>query len=170
MSLIEHYQTIHSTFMMAAPGTWLAACGVCLLCGAAITLIHEFAHLGAARCFGLKGRLAFFALRGKSRVWFLSIMAANFDDAACLAAGPTRLRITAAAGPVCHTSLTLLCLYAGLSLPGPAWLSLGIALTGALYMPISLINFVPLPFGTDGWRFMYPIPKEMLAENQAHKR
>jgi hypothetical protein len=98
----------------------------------------------------------------------MNIMAANFDDdAACIAIGASRLRAVILAGPVCHTALALLCIYLGLSLPGPAWLGLGVALTGALYAPISLLNFVPLPMGTDGWRFVHPITEEMRTAAQA---
>jgi hypothetical protein len=74
-----------------------------------------------------------------------------------------------AAGPMCHTALTVLCLYMGLSLQGPAWLSLGVALAGAIFAPISLLNFMPLPFGTDGWRFLRPITDEMRAASQGSR-
>lgn len=169
MNVFEHYQVINSAMTKAMPLTQIAACGVAIVIGTVITLLHELAHLGVARCFGLKGRLAFFALRGKSKAWFLNIMAANFDDAESFAAGAGRLRVAIAAGPVCHTLLTVLCLYGGLALPGPAWLGLGIALAGAFYAPISLINFVPLPFGTDGWRFLWPVSDEMRRAAQGAK-
>ncbi|MGF6440163.1 hypothetical protein [Paraburkholderia youngii] len=166
MTLFEHYRSIDAAFTLASAGTGLAALGAAFLCSTAITLMHEFAHLVAARCFGLRGRLAFFALRGKSRVWFFNIMAANFDEAESFAIGAGRLRVVIASGPVCHTALTVLCLYMGLSLQGPAWLGLGVALAGAIYAPISLLNFIPLPFGTDGWRLLWPITEEMRAASQ----
>lgn len=168
MTLFEHYDAIHQAFTKASPGTQLAAMAFAFPCLFAMTWLHEVAHLAAARCVGLKGgRLAFFALRGKSKAWFLNIMAANFEDGPCVAVGPARLRVAIAAGPVCHTALTVLCVYIGLSLPGPAWFSLGVAVSGAFYAPFSLINFIPLPFGTDGWKFIVPITDEMRAAARA---
>lgn len=167
--MLEHYRSINAAFTLASAGTVLVALRVAFLCSTAITLMHEFAHLAAARAFGLRGRLAFFALRGKSKVWFFNIMAANFDDAESFAIGAARLRVVIAAGPVCHTALAALCLYMGLSLHGPAWLSLGVSLAGAIYVPISLLNFMPLPFGTDGWRLLWPITDEMRAASQGSR-
>ncbi|MGF6440282.1 hypothetical protein [Paraburkholderia youngii] len=57
MSLFEHYRSIDAAFTLASAGTGLAALVVAFLCSTAITLMHEFAHLAAARCFGLRGRL-----------------------------------------------------------------------------------------------------------------
>lgn len=156
MLIFQQYERIWYSLLALPSRAAAFAFAVALLVSVLTVLTHEVSHWGAARCFGVTGRINFFASRGTSPVWFLSILGVDFKDDEFLALSRARRRLVAACGPLSEVAVSLSCFLGGLSLPGPLWASVGVALGGMLYLPCTLMNIVPMPFGNDGWRVLHP--------------
>ncbi|WP_148225236.1 peptidase [Paraburkholderia phytofirmans] len=119
--------------------------------------IHEAAHWLAGRAFGATGSLTFFPLRGKSRLWMVSIMGMRFDDAARRQVSRSQIRMMALAGPAWDLMFGAACMCFYHDLTGPEVLRATVACVGVsvLFSSIAL-NVVPLPIGNDGWRVLHP--------------
>lgn len=119
--------------------------------------MHEVAHWVAGRTFGTTSKLTFLPLRGKSRLWFVSMMAMRFDDAAAHQLSRSQIRITAIAGPVWDLLFGAACVCLYDRLPGPELLRAIAACVGVCVLFSTVImNVVPWPIGNDGWRVLHP--------------
>ncbi|CAE6823548.1 hypothetical protein R70006_06323 [Paraburkholderia domus] len=155
-SLFGQYQLVWHSLWEMPPGASFVAIAVAMLVGIGAVILHEVGHWGAAKHFGVTGRIGFFTRRGVSRLWFLSVMGVRFEDAEYLSLSRWQRRVVAASGPLVDLAIGLLCLYAGLEVPGPEWLPAGVALLGMIYIPCSALNIVPLPIKNDGWLVCWP--------------
>jgi hypothetical protein len=134
----------------------LTACAVALPVAWLTVLIHEFGHWIIGRCFGPTGRMGFFPRRGQSRLWFMSIMGVTYKDGHFESMNNWQCRLVAAGGPLLHWVALAMCLYAGAVMTGPTWLIHGLALAGVCFLPVSILNVIPLPIGNDGWVMLHP--------------
>ncbi|MGO4156627.1 hypothetical protein [Cupriavidus sp. YAF13] len=124
----------------------------------AVLCVHELAHLAALRSLGIPARILLGGRREESRFWFLSPMVVHIEDQVMATMQPLQIRLAAASGPIAHLLASLACWCLGLSLPGPAWLGVGVTLCGAMYFVCCmLMNVVPLPvLKNDGWLVLRP--------------
>jgi membrane-associated protease RseP (regulator of RpoE activity) len=155
--LFEQYETVWSAFSALPYCLQNTALAVAMMTGVVIIFCHELGHWFAARAIGVEGRIGFFVRRKTSRLWFLSVMGVTIDDVHFAALSTVKKRLIVAGGPVVDVVASTLLLAFGLLLPGPSWLTCGIALLGALYLPLTAMNIVPMRhIRNDGWVFFRP--------------
>ncbi|RZF26079.1 RIP metalloprotease [Paraburkholderia sp. UYCP14C] len=156
LNLFDRFHFAFVYFLRLSPGVATAACLIALTVGYGFVILHECAHWLTARAFGVTGAIGFFTRRAESKVWFLSVMGVKFDDGEFARLTCSQIRLVAVSGPLSDVLAGLLCLIFGLAMPGPAWLSAGVALAGLIYLPASALNIVPLPLRNDGWLVLWP--------------
>ena len=156
MTLFSQYGALWATIVDLPFATAIIAIVVAMLAVPVTVFLHELGHWTALKRFGVTGRIGFFVRRGESRFWWISVMGVKFDDADYLTLSRTQFRIVAACGPAVDILCCALCLTVGPHLPGPVWLAKGIALLGAIYVLISILDIVPLPIRNDGWLVWRP--------------
>ncbi|QYY33711.1 hypothetical protein K2O51_31185 (plasmid) [Cupriavidus pinatubonensis] len=157
MNPLQHAKVVWNTVSDLPIQQASAALAFVLVVAVVAVLMHEGAHWSVARIFGVSGQFRIFARRGESRLWFLSVFAIKFREEDVPALSHGQWRAVAAAGPFVDVSVALSCFTFGLDLPGPVWLTAGVALGGLLYFLSALMNSVPLPFlKNDGWVVVRP--------------
>jgi len=148
----------HTVLSLPTLAQVFAAFGLVFVVALLTVLVHELAHWSMGKLFGVSGQLRIFARRGKWRFWFLAVVSMKFRDEDFPVLRPWQWRIVAASGPLVDITAGVACFAFGLHVPGPAWLSAGIALSGLFILPASLImNIVPIrPLKNDGWLVIQP--------------
>ncbi|SAL06110.1 Peptidase family M50 [Caballeronia terrestris] len=157
MSFSLHYGVVWTNFLAMSLTDTLKALATMTVIGVFGVFLHECGHLFTARAFGVRGRIRIFVRRGKSKVWFLSVLGALIDDEDFHALKSWQRRLVILGGPAIDVSFSLALLFAGGKAPGAAWLSGGLAMLGAVYLPCSAMNIVPMrALRNDGWLMVRP--------------
>lgn len=162
--MINNLAQINTAIDFLSPPAVLLVFAVAFTLMLASYVVHEGAHALIGRVFGAHCRFGFLPLRGKSKLWMVSLMGVTFDDASVRHLARWQIRLIAAAGPAWDLMFGAACLNFALDLPVPNAIRFGVAGAGAVIVASTvLMNIVPLPIGNDGWRVLFPdVPKKAI--------